>query len=381
MSRITVQGAPKVILPHEIFERCMGWMQATDNEVSWRGMADWDEKEFRVKEVFLPFQNVTSGDVEVPTAKEGGDFGKWLTDCVRKGTYQNSQGQCRYKWHMHKHPGDDWGSLFESKKDEDNTSKFGLREIDWMIVGRAVPSGKFRICLEAFNPLSCTIDFLPVFVEYKGELYRISEPGEETLLEDLKIKVPGSLFYQAKEGKKNFAVGSISDIPIKHNIKKITPVSHVFSHNVLPEIYSTYYAIDYQAYAETSIETEKAFVLSSLAEEKPEKGPYCEIWKENGFAFVSFHFSVGPWKISSDRIFMEVALPKIIDIRKNAEQEVTEKVKVKEIKIMAVKKFRKSRGKTLKIPVAAGEFQTKFLTRRARRNKVWALPDQDFQPL
>lgn len=315
-----VDGLPKVIFSHEIYERCLGWMEATGNEISWRGLADWNENEFRVTEVFLPVQEASGGDVRVPTGKDGGDFGKWLTEKIREDTYQNAKGECRYKWHMHKHPGSDWNSLFESTTDEKNTEKFGMAVHDWMMVGRAVggKKGKFRVCLEIFSPFRLSIDFLPVYVEYKGNLVKISEPGKNPVIEgSFNVSLADDNFLlHISEDKKYFG-----DITIRENKElKEQPVCQ-YPYAAYLE---GYYPVINYSWQRSVIKREA--VITSVSESDPGTGIVCTLEKSDGSVTVQIEFKVGPWKIKVQDIALQIPVPEIPEIREQAKEQVLEKV-------------------------------------------------------
>lgn len=334
---MNILGLPRIILPYAIYEKCMGWMDATHNEVSWRGLADWDENAFRVTEVFLPKQRASSAHVEVFTAKDGGDFGKWLTDCIREGKYQNPRGECRYKWHMHKHPGFDWSSLFESSTDENNTERFGVRDIDWMMVGRAVSSGKFGVCLEIFKPFRISFDFLPVFVEYQGALIRVSEPEKKPTASAL-----SKIIFESKLSLKEEALfGEIHveerEFPTTTSVypqrsfdddfdycesfhtrweNGSSPPNPPTSPLYHPPVYTPVYAP----------RKERIIRISALGKNPVLTNPYCLVKREDGLTFIDIKMKVSQWDISIEKIPLNIQLPEVTSIREEAKKEVKAKV-------------------------------------------------------
>lgn len=315
MSSYTVKGAPRVIIPYEIYEWFLGWMKAIDDEVSWRGLADWDANEIRITEAFLPKQIADEAEVVVQTAKDGGDFGQWQTNCVRNGTFVNKDGICRYKLHMHKHTGLEWSDLFESTIDEDNTKKYGVKNIDWMIHGRGVESGKLRICLEIFKPIKMSVDFLPVYVEYEGNLILVSNPEELPSVEkeitiNLDLKKTGLDLPKIKERKKYFAGLEIT----KEEVKK----------------WRTCY-VGQKKHSQVSYFTEKDLVdvasVVSISEKEQKSGFQCVIEKHDRIIFASPQIKVGPWNLLIEGVPVNIRMPELAAIRKTAEKQVKEKVK------------------------------------------------------
>lgn len=326
-----VEGVPKIIFPNIHFEWMMGWMNATDNEVSWRGLADWNEKEFRVTEVFLPIQTASIGTVHVPTAKQGGDFGKWLTGCVRRKTYQRESGECRYKLHMHKHPGSDWNDLHESTIDEDNTAKFGIRDVDWMMVGRGVGSGKFQICLEVFQPFRMSIDHVDISVEFENALYKISDPGQKPRSEDLRVKLGDvSMLGQLVEGRDYFCKVQVSTLTSEQVIRN-------------RNFYYRY--VGFQDVGDiVAIKTENVINILGVGLQKPASDHFCVLRKAQGRLMADFCFRVGDWDMRIDDIPVEMKLPASQAIRDAAAKEVVEKVTVLEVK--KLKNIPRSRRRT-----------------------------------
>ncbi|MFC1640873.1 hypothetical protein ACFL2D_02355 [Patescibacteria group bacterium] len=365
-SGFPVRGAPRVIIPHEIFERNMGWMNATDDEVKWYGLGDWNEKEFRVTTVFFPYQEAQSAHVRTPTARDNGDMSIWITKLVKEGKWFSKNGECRYKMHMHKHPGTTWGSLFESGEDEGNTTKFGLRKLTWMLVGRAVENGKYRIALEVYEPFRLSIDHLHVYVEYKGNLYRVSEPGKTPVATgsvDVELKNE-SMLHNVKEDEKRFA-----PIEIKH-IKKTrvkTPITAGFTYRSRIKYAKKDEEVEEEETEETgeaetagegaaaeeaspgnSAETktdgeaepetaeeeaepeapevevyyEKKTEVGALRNTPPENSLYCELVRQEGSTYATIIVPVGPWRMSVRRIRLQAPLPILTKIRKEAAEEV-----------------------------------------------------------
>lgn len=385
-----VYGVPRVVIPYEIYERCLGWMNASHNEVSWRGLADWNKEEFRITEVFLPSQNASAAHVHVPHAKEGGDFGKWISDCIRQDTYTNEEGECRYKWHMHKHPGDAWDDLFESSQDETNTEQFGSRDVTWMMVGRAVESGKFRVGLEIFNPYRLKIEHIPTFVEYKGEYFKVSEPGEYAHIGELEFDVsPFTALYSVPEHIKTHCNIVVKEKRIKeyvysygvpyagnYNFIQVDGDDDTYSpedpkkdegleqSDFFPGYYSFFPSGEDISFPEQneiiSPQQENALVVDNdrvtvknLGTKKRQKklsrravykikktmefsqlipslpknrDAYAVLQKEDGLVSGSIHFSIGPWNIMTEPIVFDVMLPEDKEIRRSAKSEVKEKV-------------------------------------------------------
>ncbi len=318
MAEMVVRGAPRIILPHEIFERCVGWMNATEEEVSWRGLADWNEKDFLVKEVFLPIQKAGVAEVHVPTAKEGGDFGKWLSDCIRRRAYENSQGECRYKLHMHKHPGISYFSLGESVIDENNTAKFGLKDVEWMMVGRGVSSGKFQIDLEVFAPFRVNISHLPVFVEYRGALFQVSEPGQEPRIEELEVQIKDtSALLSLKEGESAYS----GDV-------KVIVREEAW---IIPTV--TTRGICY--YPRGSKKQERKKLVTALqasswvkTSERVRHKIFVSVGQHHGVFFSQLRFNVGPWSMKTDPVAVNVDLPQLPDVRAEAAEQIAKKLTV-----------------------------------------------------
>jgi hypothetical protein len=351
---IFVNGAPKIIMPHEIFQECLGWMLATRSEVSWRGLADWNQEEFRVTEIFLPIQNAEMAYVRVPTAKDGGgDFSKWLTDCLRKGTYQNKQGDCRYKLHMHKHPGDDWGALGESGTDDRNTARFGLRSIDWMMVGRAIDSGRFRIDLEIFSPFQARLENLPVFTEYGGELFCVSEPGTRPEMTEVNFaSIPVRLLSRIKENQGQPIFGQVT-VREKERIwyeSNFWPQgTAIYSGGIQPLFQQYQYLpqLSTKKIKKKKVTTREAeIVLAAIVKEPPADEPYFRLQKRKGFIFGSFFFPAGPWQISTDELRLGIDLPMDPGIHEQARRLVQAKVKRQEDSPAAAES-RRPRAKTV----------------------------------
>lgn len=354
MSVYTVKGAPRVIIPHSIYEWFLGWMKAIDDEVSWRGLADWDNNEIRITEVFLPKQIADEVEVVVQTAKDGGDFGKWMTDCIRNGSYVNKGGACRYKLHMHKHTGLEWSDLFESQYDEDNTTKYGVKNIDWMLHGRGVESGKLRISLEIFKPIKMSVDFLPVYVEYEGNLILVSNPEELPRVEkeitiNLDLKKTGLNLPKLKEGKKYFAGIEVA----QEEIKKWTP----------------YYA-GKKSLGQISYITTKDFIdvanVVSLSEKEQKSGFQCVIEKHNRIIFANPQIKVGPWNLRIEGVPVNIKMPEISAIRKTAGSQVKEKVK-----------------KIVRAPETKTNKRYKAISKICGKggDELWPCPGQDFSTL
>lgn len=387
-------GVPRVVMPYAIYERCLGWMRASDSEVGWRGLADWNKEEFRITELFLPAQDASAAHVSVPHAKEGGDFGKWITECIRKGTYMNEEDECRYKWHMHKHPGEEWSDLFESGQDEKNTAEFGSRDIAWMMVGRAVGSGKFRMSLEIFNPYRVKIEHIPVFAEYKGDSFKVSEPGVQPHIEELEFVVPpGTALYTVSEQKQVFSKIAAKEKRIKEYAYSYS-MTHTSNYNFLPELepqydfspgYYTFFpweedisfpeqnalSLGYEVFPSEQnkiispgqdagfllekdtpysirnsggkpkrrkkifrhavYKIKKTMELTPISSIIPKNAAYAAFQKKDGVVLGCIHFSVGPWDITTEPIAFDIILPEDHDIREIAKREAAAKVNVAHI--------------------------------------------------
>lgn len=342
--RRPINGPPAVILPHALYERCMGWMAEAEGEVAWRGLADWNGREIRINELFLPKQTTSTTNVEALMADQGGDFAQWLSRCIKNGTYMNKDGECRYKWHMHSHPGDDWTSLTESDEDTRNTAKFADRDVDWMLVGRAVPSGKFRVCLEIFRPYRLALDFLQVFAEYNGLLYRISQPDAEPRIENgfmLACSTPATLsrlteeeqlYYGnivIKEKAPRSLIDAYRDLDRTVTAGRKGTASHVRRKTYKPYRYrrqATYMPYWGQSPRWTA-------TITSVQTTPPVSSIYCSLKKTRGIVYCGLQFKVGPWTIGLPEIQTPIELPQLPRIRAAAAKEVKEKVAFSDVTI------------------------------------------------
>lgn len=319
-------GIPSIVMPLEVYERCLGWMIATDTEVSWRGLADWNEKYFYIREVFLPIQRASSGAVFVPTAKNGGDMSKWLTDCIKNGTYTDQAGNCRYKLHMHKHPGSDWEDLYESIIDEDNTDKFSIRDIDWMMVGRAVNTGKMQIDLEIFKPLRLTINNLSIFVEFNETLHQISNSDDSlTLDKEFSVQIENALLAkQIASGKEYFA-----DVAIASD--KTSSLSGIL-YDTDPYEVPAYRSLGRVKYCLTPSRKEMMSIMS-LKDKNDVGDLFFSVKREDDAIKTRLNIRIGKWFIEIGPIATSISLPQIKHIREQSAKEVKSKVQIIKSKI------------------------------------------------
>lgn len=259
-----IGDAPRITIPYPLYRKIMGWMAVTTAEISWRGLVDWDRKGCTVTEVFLPRQNSGVGHVNVPTGAQGGDVAKWLTECVKAGTYENKQGDCRYKWHMHKHPGLGWLALGESGQDTSNTERIGeeVKDIEWMLIGRAVKEGKFCTYLEVFKPYRLSIGPLRTFVDYKGHPFIISQPERVPGLDITTVDISAEMFTSIGSGEA-YA-------------------------NVVPD------GVGYSI---------------SIAEDDVYNSIPCRVWKKEGSVYTQLFVAAGPWVFQTGPILCNVEIP------------------------------------------------------------------------